>query len=278
MEKNMKPASRRKGAMRRSDIPPDVLQALNEGREEPITLAEWLAIDMPTLLRSVLPDVGLGEESEELGNVADSLASEGVTRRLKGIGNALFLPTKNRPNREEIYEALSTHTSDMVRVWASYMIAADTDMPLNHRLDVTRRYAADHSVAVRECAWDVFRPYVAADLTLGFSLLQSWVKDPDPNIRRCAIKATRPRGVWTPHIEALKNNPEPGLALLEPVRSDPSPYVQRSVANWLNDASKTRPKWVRNLCARWTNESPTKETAWIVNRAMRTLRKEVGTK
>ncbi len=274
----MKPSSRRKGAMRRSDIPPDVLKALNEGREETITLAEWLAVDMPTLLRSVLPGVGLGEECEELGKVANSLASEGVTKRLKGIGKALFLPTRNRTNREEIYEALASHTSDMVRVWASFMIAADADMPLNHRLDVTRRFAADPSVAVRECAWDSFRPYIVADLTLGLSLLQSWVRDPDPNIRRCAIEATRPRGVWTSHFEALKDDPELGLALLELVRSDPSPYVQRSVANWLNDASKTRPDWVRNLCAHWTKESPTKETAWIVNRALRTLRKGVGTK
>ena len=46
---------RRKGATRRADIPPDVLRALNEGREETITLAEWLAIDMPSLLRSKTP-------------------------------------------------------------------------------------------------------------------------------------------------------------------------------------------------------------------------------
>ena len=58
-------APRRKGAVRRSDIPPDVLQALNEGREETITLAEWLAIDMPTLLRSVLPEIGLEETGDE---------------------------------------------------------------------------------------------------------------------------------------------------------------------------------------------------------------------
>ena len=63
------------------------------------------------------------------------------------------------------------------------------------------------------------------------------------------------------------------MALLEPVRSDPARYVQNAVANWLNDASKSLPEWVRGVCERWTAESPTRETAWIVNRGVRTLRK-----
>ncbi len=52
-------SERRKGASRRADIPPDVLAALNEGRLETVTLVEWLAIDMPTLLRRAVADVGV---------------------------------------------------------------------------------------------------------------------------------------------------------------------------------------------------------------------------
>ena len=145
------------------------------------------------------------------------------------------------------------------------MRTADKELSLVDRLEAARPFAADRSVAVRECAWDSFRPYIAADLIKGIGLLKSWVRDPDPNIRRCAVEATRPRGVWTAHIEELKQEPEPGLPLLEPLRSDPSDYVRRSVANWLNDASKSRPDWVRAVCARWTRESETSQTAWIVN-------------
>ena len=269
----MEQVPRRKGAVRRSDIPADVLKALNEGREETITLVEWLAIDMRSLLRSVLPDTGLLEAADELDEAANHLASKGVTELLRGIGEAIFLATKGYPNRGEVFESLAGHGSDMVRAWAAFVLAANRDLPLAERLQRARRFAKDRSVAVRECAWDSFRPYVAADLSPGFGLLESWVGDPDPTIRRCAVEATRPRGVWCSHIPSLKEDPEPGLKLLEPVRSDPSPYVQRSVANWLNDASKTRPDWVRSVCARWAVESSTKETAWIINHAQRTLRK-----
>ena len=265
---------RRKGAVRMSAIPPDVLRALNEGREETITLVEWLAIDMRTLLRSIAPAVGLVAMMDQIEKAYDELADKGVTVRLRGIGTALFEATRSAPTQESIFKAMAGHTSDMVRGWAAFMLAADQDIPLEERLERTRPFAADRSVAVRELAWDSFRAYVAQDLGAGLQLLDGWVRDPDENIRRCAVEATRPRGVWTAHIEALKEDPEPGLALLEPVCSDPSRYVQRSVGNWLNDVSKDRPEWVREVCARWMKESPTRETAWAVNHALRTLRKK----
>lgn len=103
------------------------------------------------------------------------------------------------------------------------------------------------------------RPYISANLKESKTLLESWVRDANPNVRRCAVEGTRPRGVWTSHINALKQEPEMGLELLEQVRSDPSDYVRRSVANWLNDASKSRPEWVEDVCRRWNEESPSEE-------------------
>ena len=268
---------RRKGAVRRSDIPPDILEGLNEGRLETVTLAEWLAIDMSTLLRSILPAVGLADAEEALAEAVHRLAGEGVTRRLKGVGEALYTVTRDHPRRDTIFDGLAGHSSDMVRAWAAFMHTADDSLRLEARLEAARRFAADRNGSVRECAWDSFRSYLANELSRGLKLLEPWVEDSDPNIRRCAVEGTRPRGVWTAHIETLKRNPQPGLAILEPVRSDSSRYVQRAVANWMNDASKSRPDWTLSVCKRWTEGSPTKETAWIVHHALRTLRKKGAT-
>ncbi|HMO25793.1 MAG TPA: DNA alkylation repair protein, partial [Tepidisphaeraceae bacterium] len=62
-----------------------------------------------------------------------------------------------------------------------------------------------------------------------------------------------------------------GRPLLDPLMSDPHKYVQDSVSNWLNDAAKTSPDWVRQFCAAWTRRSPSAATARICKRAQRSL-------
>jgi 3-methyladenine DNA glycosylase AlkC len=47
--------------------------------------------------------------------------------------------------------------------------------------------------------------------------------------------------------------------------------VRDSVANWLNDAAKDQPAFVRETCARWRRESQTAETAYIAKRALRSI-------
>ncbi len=260
----------RKGARRMSEIPPAILRALNEGREETRTLVEWLAIDPGTLLRHVLKDIGLGREAARLGLAFGPHRGAGVSHRTRVVGRILHegLPAERR---RAAFRGLSAHPSDMARAWAAYMVGADERLPLGKRLALARPFAADPHMAVRECAWDSFRPHLARDLPKGLRLLRPWVRHRDPNVRRCAVEATRPRGVWTEHLQPLKDDPEPGRPLLEPLRSDPSDYVRRSVANWLNDASKSRPAWVRAVCRRWKKESRTPETLWIVRRALRTV-------
>jgi 3-methyladenine DNA glycosylase AlkC len=98
-----------------------------------------------------------------------------------------------------------------------------------------------------------------------------WVEMSDANLRRCAVEATRPRGVWCAHIAALKENPAVAMALLDAVRADESLYVRKSVGNWLNDASKTRPDWVKTVCKRWTKGKAHPHTLWIVKHGSRSL-------
>ena len=74
------------------------------------------------------------------------------------------------------------------------------------------------------------------------------------------------------HMEALKVTPEIYLPVLEKLRADPSIYVQDSVGNWLNDASKSRPHFVAAVCERWEKESPIKETQYVIKKASRSIK------
>jgi len=264
---------RRKGARRISEIPPEVLAALNAGEEETITLVEWLAIDMAVLMRAIAPQVGLSRQRDELESLVMDLAGQGITTRMKGTGAALRRVLSRLKNGTACFEQLVVHRSDMVRGWAAYSLMADDSLTLADRLNRAQRFAADRSMAVRECAWDSLRPWLAKQLNAAFPLLKPWVCHPEAAVRRCAVEATRPCGVWCAHLPDLKRDPSPGLTLLEHCRADGSRYVQTSVGNWLNDASKSRPDWVRDVCGRWEQESPCPETQWIVKHALRTLRR-----
>lgn len=261
----------RTGARTMAGVPPAVLVALNEGRTATKNLVEWLAIDQTMLLRTTLRDVKLRLDPAAQRQAESELATLTAMRRIETVGQLLHGALKSHRSRATITERLANHRSDLVRSWACYMIWADESLPLTKRLTATRPYAADPHFGVREAAWSSVRPFLAADLERGLKLLKPWVRDEDANVRRFAVELTRPRGVWCAHLNELRDRPERAISLLDLVRSDDSRYVQISVGNWLNDAAKDQPVWVRSVAKRWRAESPTPETDWIVKHGLRTI-------
>jgi len=262
----------RKGAFRIALIPPEVLRALNDGLLETVNLNEFMALELPQLARSVAGHIGLDAASERLVDTLAMLGAFKPMQRHGHIARALYDLTALHAERDAVAHRLATHASDVARCWAAQWVTL-SGLPLPAQLEAVRRFAADPHFGVREIAWMAVRDAVIASLDEALALLQPWVSDADPNIRRFASELTRPRGVWCAQIEALKAEPWRALPLIEPLRADGSRYVQNSVANWLNDASKTQGEWVETLCTRWLAESDADATRYIAKRALRTLSK-----
>lgn len=115
------------------------------------------------------------------------------------------------------------------------------------------------------------RPALAAELNTSIQLLSGWAGDGSERIRRFTSEALRPRGVWATHIPELKEDPGRGLPIPERLRTDPSRYVQDSVANWINDAAKTQPGLGRALCEQWLHAGTGAATERIATRALRSI-------
>ncbi len=100
-------------------------------------------------------------------------------------------------------------------------------------------------------------------------------KHPHPHVRRFSSEGCRPRLPWGQAISSLKKDPTPVLPILENLKSDPSLFVRKSVANHLNDISKDHPDFVIRLVKKWKGKNP--ETDWIIRHGCRGLLKKAHT-
>jgi 3-methyladenine DNA glycosylase AlkC len=223
-----------------------------EGGAASKNLAEVLAMDFAVLAGTLGVKLTAADARALAGEGRADGRRLGIVARMELMGRVV-----GAQPRAEI-ERLAGHGSDTVRGWACYALCRElvtrevaVERRLGEALARVRRYADDGHFGVREWAWMAVRPAVGAEPREALKVLAGWTGDASASVRRFASEVTRPRGVWCGHIRALREDPSPGLVVLEPLRSDPSVYVQDSVSNWLNDAAKDRPAWVRGVVARW---------------------------
>ncbi len=242
-------------------IPAQRLRALNSGDAAATHLAECLAVDFAALLQGVAPVL----EPEALQRMRNA-SGKGITQRMALAARLLREAGQGDPSHWQ------AHASDTVRGWACYLIGSDAGAALPAKLRAMRPLADDPHFGVREWAWLALRSDIVAAPLQALEYLQVWAQEASPYLRRFACEALRPRGVWSTHIVLFKQHPELALPMLEAMANDPARYVQDSVGNWLNDAGKTQPQWLRELCARWQQQHPGDANAYIRKRALRSLR------
>ena len=136
----------------------------------------------------------------------------------------------------------------------------DFDTGVQAMYEITKRHTAEFAI----------RPFLIHHQEKMLAILNEWVKDDNPHVRRLVSEGTRPRLPWAGRLTQFIEDPSPTLALLEKLKDDPSEYVRRSVSNHLNDIAKDHPQLVIETCGRWWQDGSA-ERRWIVQRALRTL-------
>lgn len=256
----------RKGVTKLCYLTDEIRNLLNAGLIASVNLIEWLSVDHQLLVKAVLP----AEYHADCLAAIGGLNQRTAMKCIPVVGETLY--NRGVDINSPLFQELRSHASDSVRCWATYIIGLDEKLSIEDKLKKIKSFAADDNFGVREIAWMAVRKDIDAHLETAIEILSEWVMEESPYVRRFATESTRPRGVWCKHIDKLKEEPQLAICLLEPLKSDPHKYVQDSVANWLNDASKTRPDFVRNICEKWLNETDSKETKYIVKKALRSIK------
>ena len=104
----------------------------------------------------------------------------------------------------------------------------------------------------------------------------AWSNHSNHHVRRLASEGIRPKLPWGEVLRIYVNEPAPIFPILDNLITDPSVYVRRSVANNLNDISKTHPDLVLNWCTKKYGVS--KEVNQAIKHGIRTLLKQGNSK
>ncbi len=79
-------------------------------------------------------------------------------------------------------------------------------------------------------------------------VLKGWAKNPCFHVRRLATEGSRPYLPWGGRLKVSEKISEDYLQIITVLKSDPSPYVQRSVGNHVRDWRRINPeiadKWI----------------------------------
>ncbi len=99
--------------------------------------------------------------------------------------------------------------------------------------------------------------------------LAVWAEDDNYHVRRLVSEGTRPKLPWA---KAVTLSPDQTVPLLDMLHGDPTRYVTRSVANHMNDLTKTVPERVYTLLSNWAEagRQDRKELDWMTRHALRT--------
>ena len=125
--------------------------------------------------------------------------------------------------------------------------------------------AAQHALTQAFTAEFSIRPFIER-YPQTMDRLRLWTADPSDHVRRLVSEGTRPRLPWASRLPAFQSDPTPVIELLDLLIDDPSPYVQRSVGNNLNDISRDNPDVALEVAQRW---APGRGA--LVRRGLRTL-------
>jgi len=116
------------------------------------------------------------------------------------------------------------------------------------------------------------RDFLKLDFDRTITHMQEWTEHDHDHIRRLASEGSRPRLPWGYKLQEVIDKPQLTWKILHKLRKDDSKYVQKSVANHLNDISKDNPDWMIKKVSDWNQSNPA--TSWIIKHGCRTLIKK----
>lgn len=128
--------------------------------------------------------------------------------------------------------------------------------------EITQRNTGEYTI----------RPYLEKFQEQTLQVMHDWSKDSNKHLRRLSSEGVRPRLPWASKLDQFIQDPMAIFPILDNLKDDTSKYVQKSVANCINDVLKDNPEIGKTWIENWVPMA-TKQRKWIIKHAMRNLLK-----
>lgn len=140
---------------------------------------------------------------------------------------------------------------------------ANLESSLNALKELTKHFTAE----------DALRYFLNAFPDAAMEAVMKWSRDPDYHVRRLASEGTRPILPWSPRITLPV---DAAIPILDNLYTDTSRFVTQSVANHINDITRTDPDLALTVLDRWraSNKQRPTEMKFIIKQSLRTLVKK----
>lgn len=210
------------------------------------------------------PELELKARIEFMANSLQDFLPKDFSRALTVLHNALPTPLDPTQSDDDFGAFIWSVPSEYVAQHGC------TDKHLDASLAflqaATQRFSAEFSI----------RPFLAAYPERTMAFVRACTQHENYHVRRLASEGIRP---YLPWAQRVLLPPPDVVAVLEALHGDNTRFVTRSIANNLNDLSRTEPELVLSTLERWQTleQQNAQELEWMTNHALRTLVKQDNT-
>jgi 3-methyladenine DNA glycosylase AlkC len=124
--------------------------------------------------------------------------------------------------------------------------------------EITKRHTGEYCI----------RPFILEYPQKTLTMMKKWSLDSNVHLRRLSSEGLRPRLPWARKLEQFIKDPKPILSILDNLKDDHSKFVQKSVANNLNDILKDNYKIGIETIKNWS-KGASRNRCWILKHALR---------
>lgn len=203
-----------------------------------------------------------------LKHIEKDLAPLELKQRMELLTHRLSLQLGRSPeNFSYLIKALKTNSQDKLGL-SGFLV-----WPLTHYVSLYGLEHIDESMLALKEMTKVFtaefavRPFFLKHEEKMIKIFHEWAMDENEHVRRLVSEGSRPFLPWGQKLPQFAKEPNLTWPLLEKLKNDSSKYVQKSVANHMNDISKNHANWLTKKLKNWPND-------WVVKHALRTLIKQ----